>query len=202
MKFLVLNYSCLQNPWLGGLPPHRSPFYVSSVLKWIFWTPPNKIPGYATADCYGLMNSYFLPDSVFGRDRSTALIGTFVVRCRLCSVRWHDSAARQMKEKVNTCELYRTSSNDHTEAQDMSVLVPMHHQRTFTPHVCIWRDASSLLAILVNLEIDKLFLFRCLLGWNFGKSYWIFFFWGGGDFGTVIFLNKKNSTLNMEKVYW
>jgi len=50
MKFLVPNYSCLQNPWLGGYHP-RSPFCLSSVLNWICWTPSsNKIPGYATGD--------------------------------------------------------------------------------------------------------------------------------------------------------
>ena len=49
MKFLVPNYSCLQNPWLGATAP-RSPFSLSFVLNWICWTPPpNKIPGYATA---------------------------------------------------------------------------------------------------------------------------------------------------------
>jgi len=36
MKFLVPNYSCLQNPWLGGY----SPFCLSSVLNWICWIPP------------------------------------------------------------------------------------------------------------------------------------------------------------------
>ena len=36
MKFLVLNYSCLQNPWLGATVP-RSPFPLSSVLNWICW---------------------------------------------------------------------------------------------------------------------------------------------------------------------
>ena len=41
MKFLVPNYSCLQNPWLGGYIP-RSPFSLSSVLKRICWTPPQK----------------------------------------------------------------------------------------------------------------------------------------------------------------
>ena len=41
MKFLVPNYSCLQNPWLGGYAP-RSPFSLSSVLNWICWTPPPK----------------------------------------------------------------------------------------------------------------------------------------------------------------
>jgi hypothetical protein len=46
MKFVVLNYSCLQNPWLGG---HCPQIPVLSVLNWICWTPPpNKIPGYAT----------------------------------------------------------------------------------------------------------------------------------------------------------
>ena len=39
MKFLVPNYSCLQNPWLGGHHP-QTPFSLSSVLKWICWTPP------------------------------------------------------------------------------------------------------------------------------------------------------------------
>ena len=41
MKFLVPNYSCLQNPWLGGLAP-RSPSSLSSVLNWIWLTPPEK----------------------------------------------------------------------------------------------------------------------------------------------------------------
>ena len=50
MKFLVPNYSCLQNHWLGGrgLPP-PDPRSLFSVLNWICWTPPNKISGYATA---------------------------------------------------------------------------------------------------------------------------------------------------------
>ena len=45
MKFLVANYSCLQNPWLGG---YRPQIPILSVLNWICWTPPKKIPGYAT----------------------------------------------------------------------------------------------------------------------------------------------------------
>jgi hypothetical protein len=36
MKFLVPNYSCLQNPWLGG---YRPQIPVLSVLNWICWTP-------------------------------------------------------------------------------------------------------------------------------------------------------------------
>ena len=38
MKFLVPNYSCLQNSWLGGYCP-RSPFSLSFVLNWICWNP-------------------------------------------------------------------------------------------------------------------------------------------------------------------
>ena len=37
MKFLVPNYSCLQNPWVGG---YRPQIPVLSVLNWICWTPP------------------------------------------------------------------------------------------------------------------------------------------------------------------
>ena len=46
MKFLIPNYSFLQNPWLGG---YCSQIPVLSV-NWICWTPPpsNKIPAYAT----------------------------------------------------------------------------------------------------------------------------------------------------------
>ena len=39
MKFLVPNYSCLQNPWLRGYHPQIP---VLSVLNWICWTPPRK----------------------------------------------------------------------------------------------------------------------------------------------------------------
>ena len=47
MKFLVPNYSCFQNPWLGGYHPQIP---VLSALNWICWTPPpEKNPGYATA---------------------------------------------------------------------------------------------------------------------------------------------------------
>ena len=39
MKFLVSNYSGLQNPWLGGYHPQIP---VLSVLNWICWNPPRK----------------------------------------------------------------------------------------------------------------------------------------------------------------
>ena len=41
MKFLVPNYSWLQNPWLGGYRL-RPPFSPSSVLSWICWPPHRK----------------------------------------------------------------------------------------------------------------------------------------------------------------
>ena len=39
MKFIVPNYSCLQNPWLGGYRPH---IHVLSVLNRICRTPPEQ----------------------------------------------------------------------------------------------------------------------------------------------------------------
>ena len=48
MKFLVSNYTSLQNHWLVG---YRPQIPVLSVLSWICWTPPaphEKTPGYAT----------------------------------------------------------------------------------------------------------------------------------------------------------
>ena len=41
MKFLVPNYSCLQNPWLGGYAP-RSPFSLSSSSTEFVEPPPQK----------------------------------------------------------------------------------------------------------------------------------------------------------------
>ena len=46
MKFLVPNYSCLQNPRLGG---YRPQILVLSPQLNLLNPPPNKIPGYATA---------------------------------------------------------------------------------------------------------------------------------------------------------
>ena len=43
MKFLVPNYSCLQNPWLGGYHP-RSPFCLSST-EFVEPPPPTKFLG-------------------------------------------------------------------------------------------------------------------------------------------------------------
>ena len=50
MKFLVPNYSCLQNPWLGGYRPQIPVLSVlCPQLNLLNPPPPNKIPGYATA---------------------------------------------------------------------------------------------------------------------------------------------------------
>ena len=49
MKFLVPNYSCLQNPCLGGYrPPNPRSLCPLSSTEFVD-PPPNKIPGYATA---------------------------------------------------------------------------------------------------------------------------------------------------------
>ena len=48
MKFLVPNYSCLQNPMTKGLPPpDPRPLCHLSSTEFVE-TPPKKIPGYAT----------------------------------------------------------------------------------------------------------------------------------------------------------
>ena len=54
MEFLVPNYSCLQNPSLGGYCPQIP---ILSVLNWICWTPPNNIPVYAT-DSVEMFSAY------------------------------------------------------------------------------------------------------------------------------------------------
>ena len=48
MKFLVPNYSCLQNPWLGGYRPQIPVLSVLCPQLNLLTPPTNKIPGYAT----------------------------------------------------------------------------------------------------------------------------------------------------------
>jgi len=48
MKFLLPNYSCLQNPWLGGYCPQIPVLSVLCPQFNLLNPPPNKIPGYAT----------------------------------------------------------------------------------------------------------------------------------------------------------
>ena len=45
MKFLVPNYSCLQNPRLGGYRPHIPVLSVPCPQLNLLKPPPNKIPG-------------------------------------------------------------------------------------------------------------------------------------------------------------
>jgi hypothetical protein len=49
MEFLVPNYSCLQNPWLGGYRPQIPVLSVLCPQLNLLNPPPKKIPGYATA---------------------------------------------------------------------------------------------------------------------------------------------------------
>ena len=49
MKFLVPNYSCLQNPWLAGYRPQIPVLFVLCPQLNLLTPPPNKIPGYTIA---------------------------------------------------------------------------------------------------------------------------------------------------------
>ena len=54
IKFLVPNYSCLQNPWIGAYrPPDPCSLCPLSSTEFVE-PPPNKIPGYATALSHSL----------------------------------------------------------------------------------------------------------------------------------------------------
>jgi hypothetical protein len=56
MKFLVPNYSCLQNPCLGGYRPQIPVISVLCPHLNLLNTPRKKTPGYAT----GLCHSHFI----------------------------------------------------------------------------------------------------------------------------------------------
>ena len=64
IKFLVPNYSCLQNPWLGGYRP-RPPFSLSSTE--FVEPPPNKIPGDATVGSSSVHVRFLVYEVVLGK---------------------------------------------------------------------------------------------------------------------------------------
>ena len=67
MKFLVTNYSCLQNPRLGLPSPDPRSLCLLSSTKFLEPHPPNKIPEYATGHkvfYVHILNQVFLKPSI------------------------------------------------------------------------------------------------------------------------------------------
>ena len=77
MKFLVPNYSCLQDPWLGGYRPQIPFLSLSSVLNWICWTPPTTPPRTKVLDTP-------LPTCLLSLHWSSCIFLLYQYRC--CSV--------------------------------------------------------------------------------------------------------------------
>ena len=79
MKFLVLKYSCLQNPWLGGYRPQIPVLSVLCPQLNLLTPPPKKIPGYATGikfHCYPLYRRPTGSLSLYQDDGGMENIGT------------------------------------------------------------------------------------------------------------------------------
>ena len=83
MKFLVPNYSCVLNTWLGGYSP-RSPFSLSSVLNWICWNSPTRkkflgtpLAGEAAAFCCQYVRRHKTVDS---------FVTCFLMNCESASI--------------------------------------------------------------------------------------------------------------------
>ena len=71
LKFLVPNYSCLQNPWLGGYRPQIPVLSVLCPQLNLLnpSPPPNKIPGYATAVYQWKRDQFHSSLVIFFRDK-------------------------------------------------------------------------------------------------------------------------------------
>ena len=93
MKFLVPNYSCLQNPWLGGYTP-RSPFSLFSVLNWICWTPPPEKSSWVRHCIYWETNN---ADADLGTPEETRRDG-----CDCLEHCWHWYAGDLRKSRKDT----------------------------------------------------------------------------------------------------
>jgi hypothetical protein len=91
MKFLVPNYSCLQNPWLGGYrpPDPRSLCSLPSTGFVELPLPPDNIPGYATAlniYLYHYQSLFFLLKVNSDCENSSAFSKSFLEIMCICEV--------------------------------------------------------------------------------------------------------------------
>ena len=128
MKFLVPNYSCLQNPWLRGCRP-QIPFL--SVLNWICWTPPEKnswvrhcrdrkplvlqVGGWVSHQQYELLKNQIAmkstPENKFGGFWRWPMLRLKTVRMVLQLGTWNVRTMLQggkMQEIANELETYNT----------------------------------------------------------------------------------------------
>jgi len=103
MKFLVPNYSCPQNPLLGGYCPQTP---VLSVLNWICWTPPPRKKSWVRHWCwYILLRSYFLVSILVYLGSLKVAIFFFVISLDLLLLNCQHS------ENVGACRLYSIDRN-------------------------------------------------------------------------------------------
>ena len=135
MKFLVPNYSCLQNPWLGGYLPQIPVLPVLCLQLNLLKPPPspNKIPGYATAQMYQLTN-------ISQRARLKARINKSMLTIRI-----------QIKRTSSTKKDKRTKTNIRHQDQETKLL-----NKPISPRRLRERWAAILQALKRNHHIANL----------------------------------------------
>ena len=89
MKFLVPNYSCLQNPWLEG---YHLQIPVLSVLNCIYWTPARHCP-YATDSHIPLR---LLPNVRNARSPASTIVHV----CNECSIEQLQELIRRLTQSI------------------------------------------------------------------------------------------------------
>jgi len=114
MKFLVPNYSCLQNPWLGDYRP-QIPVLCPQVNLFI---PLNKIPGYATGLEYRLSRDVCRLRKVPGECRSE--IATFIVTTLEAILDYADDVCLLAKRFCNMEEKLKRLKEE-TELVDLHI---------------------------------------------------------------------------------
>ena len=143
MKFLVPNYSCLQNPWLGGYRP-QIPVFSVLCPQLNLLSPPNKIPGYATAlwpvTCKVLttvllkITNFFLLVAIRGLVNGPYIFGSQIERGFGCGYRGPDKVVSCWKSKTVDRVLFQAMwcdlRGDNRDWRIYSVI---------KKSLCIWR---------------------------------------------------------------
>jgi len=128
MKFLLPNYSCLQNPWLGGYRPQIPVLYVLCPQLNLL-NPPNKIPVYAT-DPVEMFSAYTQEVNLkFHNSQFILLMVLFRA--------WHTHRKFQREDLWSyafawQCQKHRLTSHTHHIFLKISLTTFSSHQLQFT----------------------------------------------------------------------
>ena len=147
MKFLVPNYNCLQNPWLGGSCPQIPVLCPLSSTEFVEPSP-NKIPGYATAQGYIIWKDLRSSNVCTGVYQNNLLLNWMCAPSMLAGQTY---CSPEYMRKVRSGQPYCSPESVHTVHQGRLNCSP-----EFVPKVSSEQMLTSVLRTMCTVMTDLL----------------------------------------------